>query len=350
MHHMVCINNRTLTAQRTGVQRYLTELLARWDTGFELISPAAPLRGVTGHLWEQLVLPRALQNRMLFSPSNTGPLLISNQVVTIHDVSPLDHPEWQSRRFAAWYRFLTPRLARRVKHVIVDSEFTKSRLLDCSGILPEKVTVIPCGVDSRFHPRSEEEVNAATVALSLPSTRYILSVGSLEHRKNLNRLLAAWSTVQRRLPDDLWLVIAGAKGSSLVFRDVAPEGQEGRVPRVHFTGYVADEYLPALYSGALAFAYMSVYEGFGLPPLEAMAAGIPVLTGNMTSIPEVVADAGLMVDPFDVEAIADGLNRLAWSDDWRKELRRRGLNRVKLFSWDTAAAATWKLLVNMARQ
>ena len=142
----------------------------------------------------------------------------------------------------------------------------------------------------------------------MPCRHYVLCVGSLEPRKNLPRLLQAWSRIQSEVPGNVWLVLTGKKGNERIFADAA--GLSRLPPRVHLTGHVPDDVLPALYAGAIAFAYPSVYEGFGLPPLEAMAAGIPVLTGNQTSLPEVVGDAGVMVDPYDVDALADGLLRL----------------------------------------
>ncbi len=249
-------------------------------------------------------------------------------------------------RFAAWYRFLVPRLVRRISRIIVISEFTKSRLLETTEINEEKITVIMNGVDHRFAPQDSETIEYAVRNLGLPTKHYILSIGSLEPRKNLGRLLRAWETVYRRLPEDVWLVVSGAKGKSLVFQDV-PELQ-ALPPRVFLTGHVSDELLPPLYAGALAFAYLSVYEGFGLPPLEAMASGTPALVGNRASLPEVVGDAAVQVDPFDAEAIADGLLRLVEDRSLREDLVQKGLERVKQFSWDRTAEQTWRVLEEAA--
>ena len=339
------VNVRVLSSVLTGVQRYTLELLSRFGSRVRTVAPKGRLDGVRGHLWEQVVLPRHLEGELLFSPSNTGPLTVARQVVTVHDVVPLDHPEWLNPRFAAWYRFLVPRLVRRVRRVTTISEFTRTRLLERTGVDPEKIVVIPNGVDARFHPRSEEEVGKVRDALGIPTEHYVLSLGSLEPRKNLHRLLQAWERVQAEIPQEVWLVLAGAKGKPLVFRDISFDRLP---PRVYLTGRVPDEYLPALYSGALAFAYVSVYEGFGLPPLEAMASGTPPLTGNRTALPEVVGDAGLMVDPYDVEAIAWGLKRLVEDSVLLEELRRKGLERANQFSWDKTADLTWKVLQEAA--
>ncbi|MHB1282735.1 MAG: glycosyltransferase family 4 protein [Sulfuriferula sp.] len=340
------VNTRILQSHTTGVQRYLLELLARMPE-LQQIAPARVLAGMRGHAWEQLRLPALCRGNLLWSPSNTGPLAVRNQVVTIHDVVPLDHPEWLNPRFAAWYRFLTPRLARRVRHVIVDSDFTRQRLIAHSRIDPSRITVVHCGVDARFQPQVPGTIAAARAALQMPAGRYVLSVGSLEPRKNLGRLLLAWEHLLPTMPPDVWLVLAGAKGKTLVFADV-PALQ--RLPeRVFLSGYVPDELLPAMYAGAMAFVYPSVYEGFGLPPLEAMACGTPVIVGNRTSLPDVVGDAGVVVDPTNNDAIAAGLSALIETESLRAGLIPKGLARAAQFSWDATAQKTRDVLQRAAQ-
>ena len=344
------VNTRILSHPLTGLKRYLLELLQRMPVEcVQQVAPKHPLGRVKSHLWDQAILPLHLRGRLLWSPSNTGPLAVSRQVVTIHDAVFIDHPEWFSRHLAAWYRFLTPKLARRVARVITDSEFTKSRLLETTGVSDDKVIVVPLGVDSCFVPQSTEQVESAIQKLGLPTNRYVLSFGfygSLKPQKNLGRLLRAWEIIYRRLPDDVWLVLSGAKGKSLMFQDV-PE-LKGLPPRVFLTEHVPDELLPSLYSGAMAFAYPSIYEGFGLPPLEAMASGTPTLVGNRASLPEVVGDAAVQVDPFDIEAIAGGLQRLIEDSSLRAVLREKGLERAGQFNWDKTGEQTWRVLAEAA--
>jgi len=344
----IAVNTRILGSHLTGAQRYTLELLSRFGNKVEVIKPSAPMHGVIGHAWEQLVLPGQLRGKLLFSPSNTGPLAVKNQVLTIHDVVPLDHPEWLNPRFATWYQFLIQKLAKRVAHVLTVSEFSKQRLLAHVPMDEHRITVTLNGVDKKLHPMSRSEVSTSLSVLQLPSQNYVLCVGSIEPRKNIARLIKAWSLVQHDIPDDTWLILTGHKGNARVFADVA--GLSTLPPRVHLTGHVDDEQLPALYAGATAFVYPSEYEGFGLPPLEAMASGVPVLTGNMTALPEVIGDAGLMVDPFDVEAIADGLKRIILDSRLREELRMRGLERAKRFTWDATAEDTWNILQQVANE
>jgi glycosyltransferase involved in cell wall biosynthesis len=325
----------------TGVQRYTMELLSRWNGRAERVAPHGLSRGFAGYAWEQLVLPTKVQGRLLFSPSSSGPLETKKQVVTIHDTGVFDCPESFHPYYAAWHRFLLPRLARRAWQVITVSEFVKERIVALAKVSASKVVVVPNGVDARFCPEAVLRLEEAVATLGLPSRRYILTIGSLEPRKNLARLFRAWDRVGRELPEEVWLVVAGASGSSRVFGRT----HLGRLPaRTFLAGHVDDRLLPGLYAGAIAMVYPSIYEGFGLPPLEAMASGTAVLTGNRSSLPEVVGDAGLLVDPFDVEAIAEGICRLVGDSVLRRELRRRGLLRATQFSWDETALRTWDVV------
>ena len=345
MSASIALNARFAVHRPSGMQRYGLELSDRLRDHVQWVRPAQALRGPAGHLWEQLYLPSATRGRLLWSPNNTGPLAVSRQVCTLHDLIPLDHPEWFSARFAAWYRWLLPRLAKQVRHIIAVSEFTKRRAVDLLGIPPEKMTVILHGVDERFKPQPEEAILEMRRALGIVSPSYLLYVGNLEPRKNLHRLVKAWEIAQRSVPDEIELVVAGAKGSSLVFEKVSL----GAIPqRVRFAGYVPDRYLPALYAGSMALVYPSLYEGFGLPPLEAMACGTPVVTSSNTSLPEVVGDAAMLVDAEDVHSIADGILRAVSANGRRNAIRQRGFERVRHFTWEHTARATLRVLLDQA--
>jgi glycosyltransferase involved in cell wall biosynthesis len=337
----ILVNARSLTANMTGVQRYTEELCKRLDGRIERVSPGRPMHGPMGHLWEQFLLPRLAAGHVLWSPANAGPVSLERQVVTFHDIAVLDHPEWFGKRFAAWYRWLVPRLARRAKRIIAVSEFTKSRLVDSLDIDPAKITVIPNGVDERFRQASRVEYCQLRRRLPVPRSAYVLSVGSLEPRKNLARLLEAWSRCVDHIPPSVWLVVSGIKGARQVFRNT-PATSLPR--RVHFTGYVPEGELPALYRGALTLVYPSLYEGFGLPALEAMASGVPPIVGDNTSLPEIVNDAGLCIDPHDGDAISRAIIRMVNDVDLREEFGRRSLARSRLFDWNNTARATWNVL------
>lgn len=338
---MIICNTRCLDGQLTGVQRYTAELVKRAPADLVCMKPARPARGVRGHFWDQVVLPLNLKGRLLWSPTSAAPLMVRHQVVSIMDVSPLDHPEWFSARYASWYRFLMPRVVKVAQAIITISEFSKARLCAHFPWAQSKIHVTPLAADERFRPYEAAQCEPVLQRAGLPTRRYLLGVGSLVARKNIRRLLAAWEQITPRLPSDVWLVLVGAQADALVF------GQSGygRLPaRVHLTGHMADEALPVLYAGALGSVYLSLYEGFGLPPLESMASGTPVIASNTTSIPEVVGEAALSVDPCDENAIGAAMLRLATEPDLVQTLRAQGLAQAARFSWQRTADQTFEIL------
>jgi glycosyltransferase involved in cell wall biosynthesis len=338
----VLVNTRALSAAFTGVQRYTDALCRRLDGRIEPLFPARPMHGPMGHIWEQFFLPRLTAGRLLWSPANAGPVFVKRQVVTFHDIAVLDHPEWFKKRFAAWYRWLVPGLARRAKKIIAVSEFTKSRLVESIGIDSSKITVISNGVDDRFRRTSQDKLHEGFRPPSVLPSPYVLYVGSLEPRKNLTRLLSAWSLCVDHISSSVWLVISGVNGANQVFKRLP---QMPGPPRVHFTGFIPEKELPTLYKGALTFVYPSVYEGFGLPALEAMALGVPPIVGDTTSLPELVRDAGFCVDPYNVDAIADAIMKMVNDVDQRMELSQRSIQQSRLFDWRKTAQATWDVLL-----
>lgn len=335
--HKIVVNVRAQGNSFSGVQRYIQELCARLNCVIDKVSPRRSRHGIPGHLWEQAILPRQVGDRLLWSPANTGPLAIARQVLTVHDVAPLDHPEWFKPMFALWYQHIIPALARRVRCLITVSEFSKRRLIALTGIDDSRVHVVPNGVNRQFYPRDLEAVRQLRERLNIPRGRYLLSLSSIEPRKNLKRLLEAWSLCVPQLPSDVWLVIAGVEGRSNIFQETS---LGKTLPRVHWTGFVPDDELPVLYSGAFAFIYPSVYEGFGLPLLEAMATGTATIAGNRTAIPEVSGDASILVDPYSVTSISAAIERVVRDDCLRQRLRHRGIERSRHFTWENATALT----------
>jgi glycosyltransferase involved in cell wall biosynthesis len=336
----VVVNVRTLRAHATGVQRYTQELVARLGRDVEQIAPSRSAHGVLGHLWEQTALPLQVGDRLLWSPGGSGPWSVSHQVVTIHDAAPLDHPEWFDGKFARWYSFLHPRLLARVERVITVSEFSRRRLAEYVPGAEERIAVIPLGKGASFRPLDEDVVRSLRLRLGLPSS-YLLVVSSLQPRKNLPRLLSAWRRVRDRMPEDLILAVCGVRFEEIFGR----VGFETLPDRVKLLGWVDDADLPALYAGAHCFVYPSLYEGFGLPPLEAMACGTPVVAANAGSLPEVVGDAAVLVEPKDIDSIARGLVSAVEDEGLRARLREAGFTRAEQFSWDRTAEATRELLL-----
>jgi glycosyltransferase involved in cell wall biosynthesis len=201
------------------------------------------------------------------------------------------------------------------------------------GVPPERVHVIYQGVDPTFRPAGTGEIERVTAKFGLDQP-YLLFVGSIAPRKNLAAAVAAFGLVKRRLAAALTMAIVGVNSFQFPKMDVPTDATEG----VRAIGYADDDDLPGLYAGAEALVYPSLYEGFGLPPLEAMACGTPVVTSDCSSLPEVVGDAALMVDPTDVEGLAEATYKILADKEFAEELRRRGLERAKLFSWNETAS------------
>lgn len=339
MEGKVVVNLRCLARPTSGVERYTRELARRLGERLRPVAPPAGRQGLSGHIWEQARLPGLLgEGELLWSPANSGPLRLACQVVTIHDLAPLDHPEWYGARFAAWYGFLLPRLARRARRVITVSEFSRRRILEACGLPPERVVAIYPGVDRRFFRPVPTGKRAQVLGRRGIEGPYLLAAGRLRGRKNLATLLEAWEAVHRRR-QALQLVVIGEAGAP--FR----EAGRARLARgVRFLGRVPDEELPALYGGALAFLCPSTYEGFGLCALEAMACGTPVIAADAAGLPEAVGEAGLLVKASDVGELAAVIEAVVEDGGMRARLARRGRARARSFSWERAAAETWQAL------
>jgi glycosyltransferase involved in cell wall biosynthesis len=269
------------------------------------------------------------------------PLAPCGVVATIHDLSFEHLPETFKRRSWMQLRLTVRATVRRAEHVIAPSEYTRRDLIETYKLDPSRVTAIPLAAAPRFRPVTDVlELERVRARYGI-AREYVLAVGSIQPRKNLARLVRAYSGLRRgrgrsNLPQ---LVLVGKK-AWLYGETLKAVEEEGVGDSVVLTGYVSEGDLPALYTGALCFAYPSYYEGFGLPPLEAMRCGTAVLTGDRTSLPEVVGDAGLTADPFDTGAIARALTRLIEDPALRAELGARGLKRASGFDWRDTARMT----------
>jgi len=262
-------------------------------------------------------------------------------VVSIHDLSFEHLPQTFKRRSRTQLRMTVRRSARQASHIVALSEYARQDIIDTYGVSPAKLSVIPLAAPSNFFPVTDErELQRVKQTYGIHSD-YILSVGSIQPRKNLSRLIAAYSRLRDTQPEGKLpqLVLAG-KCAWLYDETLRTIKQLEVSNSVVLTGYVPETDLPALYSGALCFVYPSYFEGFGLPPLEAMKCGTPVIAGNRTSLPEVVGQAGVLVDPFDVDAIACAIVKVISDSTLRSDLRARGLERALLFDWRTTARQT----------
>jgi glycosyltransferase involved in cell wall biosynthesis len=331
----------TVFLGRGDLERMLISSAVKWRYS-HLPTELPPIRIV----WEQMLAPiitKRDQLDALFCPVNVVPLAgIVPSVVTVHDLAFLQIPEAFIPAKRRYLSVMTRLSVHRARHVIAVSEQTKADIVAHFGLAPEHVTVIPNAVDERFRPDApNDDLTAFRRERNLPE-RFVLFVGTLEPRKNLPRLINAFAQLAR---DDreIGLVVVGASG--WMTSDIAPLVRSLDLEsRITFAGYVPDEELPRWYQAATVFCYPSLYEGFGLPVLEAMACGTPVVTSNVGSMAEVGRDAAILVDPTDADAIASSISALLDDPDFRQQRAAAGLGRAAQFSWDRTAEETLAVL------
>ena len=391
MPHYI-LDARTATPHFPGIGRYVTNLARafvplltpdEWltvicDPAYPIALPPSdtvrtiPLAISPFALRQQWIIPRLLRSfhvRGAGSPASSAQLPAPSlyhspyiampywpgvpALLTVHDLIPLRYPAYSTPRARLFIRWMTRLALRAARHVIAISDFTRRDFMAEFGLRPEQFTAIPEAADPAFQPQPPETIAAARARYDLPE-RFVLYLGSNKPHKNLTRLVEAW-----RIANSKWqiadsrLVIAGAwdarypeareRASALMTTDPASSFQ---LPV--WLGAVPERDLPGLYAAATAFVFPSLYEGFGLPVLEAMACGTPVICSNTSSLPEVAGDpsagsgpsAALLVDPLDTEALAEALRLVLTDDGLRAELRHRGLARAARFTWQQTAAAT----------
>ena len=312
-----------------GVERWARELTARLPAlrpgGYVVLRPPGALVHRAGHAWEQAVLPvRAARMAVLLCPANLAPVAYPRSVVVLHDAAPLRHPGWYSRGYAGLQRRLLPLIARRARHVITVSAFSRRELTELAGLAPERISVVPGGVDPAFSPAADAERARAALGLVRP---YVLCVASHTARKNLAALVPA---AEALAGEGIDVAVAGGHRPQFA--------AEAGLDALRLLGHVPDALLPGLYAGAEAFALPSVYEGFGLPVLEAMAAGTPVVAADVAALPETCGGAARLVAP-EGAAMRDALVALLGDGAERARLRAAGLARAERFTWNTTAAA-----------
>jgi glycosyltransferase involved in cell wall biosynthesis len=331
---VVAINARAaVRLEIGGVERLAREMAQRLPAlrpeRYRVIRPSRRLAHRAGHIWEQAVLPlQAGRAAALYSPANLAPVRYRRNILVIHDVAALRHPEAYSKPYVAYQRRLLPALAREASALITVSEFSRAELIEVLGAPAARVTVIPGGVDERFFAQADPGPASARYGLSGP---YALAVGTTSARKNLQALDQAARSLGDR---GIELLLAGSDRGYL-------RGSHAGLRRL---GYIEEEHLPGLYAGAVALAMPSGYEGFGLPCLEAMAAGTPVVAAAAGALPETCGDAALLVEPHDAAGFADALMAAACDEQIRARLIGAGRRRAAEFSWTRTAKLTDALI------
>ena len=339
------INGSFLAQPPTGVQRFAIEISKALRILHPDIAIVAPrnvkpsealhalsptiIGRLTGHLWEQLELWRYARSKkaLLLNLDMKGPLLYRHKIITIHDLNFLHNPRWVSPRFYHFYKFLVTAGVKTSRSVLTVSEFSKQEMQRLLHVPASRIAVVHNAVTT---------LGEATPGRVIPGD-YVLSVSSTHPRKNLDRLMGAFLCLS---DPTIRLVLVGLPHKEGIEKDI-----DGK--NVEFLGYVDDAMLANLYQHARAFVYPSLYEGFGIPPLEAMHYGCPVVVSQTSSLPEVCGEAAVYVDPWDEESIAGGIRRV-WQDArLRDELMAKGYRQVQHFDWNQSAAKLVKLLQNL---
>lgn len=348
---MIFINARFLSQPLTGVQRFSIELCIklnqiRSDLVFLVPSKEAildkslleilnikELRGGFGHFWEQFTLPKYLNSQgspLLLNLGNTAPVFYKNKIFTHHDITYIRYPESYSLKFRLMYRLIAKLNFKNSLSFITVSEFSKKDISDFYNVDMKNIHVLYNGVNSKFRKNESKVVKK--------DKSFILAVSSPSYHKNFSALIKAFN----KIDDDIELKIIGS--STSVFKDLKNNESKSNIK---FLGRISDEELIKLYQTANFFIFPSLYEGFGIPPLEAQACGCPVLSSNAASLPEVLGDSAYYFDPKDINSIKNAILDVLHSASLREKLKNSGEDNVKRFSWKTSALKLDSILNNL---
>jgi glycosyltransferase involved in cell wall biosynthesis len=341
---MVIINARFLTQPVTGVQRYAIELsllLKQLDPAIEFVCPknieqhnifeqlnARIIGKRTGHLWEQIDLPgylRAQGNPLLVNLGSTAPICYKNKIVTLHDITYIRYPQSFSIKFRIWYHFLIPQILRKSLALVTVSEFSKKEISGYFKHLPKDIHVIYNAVNEQF---KTSQVNIKELS------PYLLAVSSPNYHKNFTRLINAFVNLRADKKIRENLLVVGESNRSFAKQSYE---EASHSPSIHFMGRIKDEDLINLYQNAEAFIFPSLYEGFGIPAIEAQACGCPVLASNAASMPEILKDSVIYFEPTDILEIQNAIETIINNRSQRISLINKGFSNVCRFSWDESA-------------
>lgn len=359
----IFINGKFLAQSLTGVQRYAIELLQAFDELladgtetlpgiFVLLVPTLRIQQLPTlrriqireipscnlHLWEQVRLPWAARGNLLINLAGSAPLIKIGQISTFHDTAVFDAPTSFSPSFVRWYRLLFKVQGRLSSRILTVSQFSKERLVNNLDIDPNKINVVHCGADHMSYRCAD---NSILSKLDVASGRYFLAVGSANPNKNFGRLIQAFVGLE---DPEVRLVVVGGSNTT-VFADVSDAARED--PRIVRAGRLSDEEIKTLYNHARVYVFPSIYEGFGLPPIEAMFCDCPVLAARSASIPEICGSGAAFFNPYSVDEIRATMQRALDDDAWLDDLRRAGAARAETFTWHNAAINLQRTLSEM---
>ena len=376
----IAIESNSMRPPRSGIGRYTWEITRRWeqDQGIglfyfygtswvtrwpDIMPPAirSSSQGMVRWLKEHTPKGRELRHQLdnaafhihllrhpvdvVFGPNYSAPRSRVPTVITFHDLSHIHYPETHPPARVSYLNQQLPKSVRQAAIILTDSEFSRQEVVDAFPEVESRIRVVYPGINPSVASAGAEADLVQWLGTDPPP--YFLFLATLEPRKNIKRLLAAYAALPDRFRKEHPLYLAGSFGwREAEFSDVLKRLVEGGEARI--LGFVPDTLLPALYRRALALVYPSLYEGFGLPPVEAMATGCPVLVSNVTAMPEVCGDAALYCDPLDVSSIRDGMLRLAEDAELRNRLSQAGPARASLYSWDRSGAEVLALMREVA--
>jgi len=346
---MIYINSRFLTQSITGVQRYAIELslrLKQLDPSIEFVCPHNVLHkdifdkldgkivgSRVGHLWEQVDLPLFLKKQgspVLVNLCNMAPVFYKNNISVLHDIIYKLYPKSCSLSFRLWYLMLVPKIVRTSLALVTVSDFSRKEISDCFRYPMENIYIVHNAVNEKFFP---VEKRKGTI-------RYLLAVSSVVYHKNYKRMVEAFINLYTTTKNDVCLFVIGGTHKSFAKQDYSVRN----IP-IRFLGRVSDEKLIELYQNAEAFIFPSLYEGFGIPPLEAQACGCPVISSETTAMPEILGESVVYFDPTDTCEIQNAMFKVINDIQLQKNIREKGFENVSRFSWDVSAKKLYSIIM-----